>query len=96
MSSTPPILYWEPGTLAVIRSVRRLREQDGVPCAFTMDAGANVHVICPPSSEDAVAAAVGAPPAAPSPLSPGYSAEECRSDPTDDALGCASPSPVCQ
>jgi diphosphomevalonate decarboxylase len=44
----------------VIRSVRQLREQDGVPCAFTMDAGANVHVICPPSSEDAVAAAVGA------------------------------------
>ena len=38
----------------------------------------------------------GAPPAAPSPLSPGYSAEECRGDPTDDALGCASPSPVCQ
>ncbi|NRA94741.1 MAG: diphosphomevalonate decarboxylase [Planctomycetes bacterium] len=60
MSSTPPILYWEPGTLAVIRSVRRLREQDGVPCAFTMDAGANVHVICPPSSEDAVAAAISA------------------------------------
>ena len=38
----------------------------------------------------------GAPPAAPSPVSPGYSAEECRGDPTDDALGCVSPSPVCQ
>lgn len=58
MSSTPPILYWEPGTLEVIHRVRQLRTRDGVPCAFTMDAGANVHVICPPTSEDAVAAAV--------------------------------------
>lgn len=59
MSSTPPIIYWEPGTLEVLRRVRRLREQDSIPCAFTMDAGANVHVICPPASEDVVAASLG-------------------------------------
>ena len=38
----------------------------------------------------------GAAPAAPSPLSPGYSAEECAADPTKDGLGCELPSPVCQ
>ena len=37
----------------------------------------------------------GAPPAAPSPASPGYTAEECGADDTDDELGCESPSPVC-
>ena len=37
----------------------------------------------------------GAAPAAPTPLSPGYSAAECDSDPTVDGLGCERPSPVC-
>ena len=37
----------------------------------------------------------GAAPAEPSPLSPGYSAEECGGDPTDDGIGCDQPSPVC-
>ncbi|MAG57874.1 MAG: diphosphomevalonate decarboxylase [Planctomycetes bacterium] len=55
MSSRPPILYWSAGTLDVLHRVQTLRA-DGVPCAFTMDAGANVHVICPPASEDQVAA----------------------------------------
>ncbi len=54
MSSKPPIFYWAPGTLTVLEAVRRLRAE-GVPAASTMDAGANVHVICPPASEDAVA-----------------------------------------
>jgi len=37
----------------------------------------------------------GAAPASPSPLSPGYSSEECAADPTDDGIGCDRPSPVC-
>ena len=37
----------------------------------------------------------GAAPAAPSPLSPGYSREECGVDDTDDGIGCDRPSPVC-
>lgn len=53
MSSKPPIFYWAPGTLTVLEAVRRLRAE-GVPAASTMDAGANVHVICPPESEEAV------------------------------------------
>ena len=37
----------------------------------------------------------GAAPAEPSPLSPGYSSEECAGDPTDDGIGCDRSSPVC-
>lgn len=46
MSSRPAIFYWRPATLTVLAAVRRLREE-GLPAWATMDAGANVHVICP-------------------------------------------------
>lgn len=61
MSSRPPIFYWQPGTLAVLAAVRELR-RDGIAAYSTMDAGANVHVICPPESEAAVAARLEAMP----------------------------------
>ncbi len=54
MSSHPPVFYWSPGTVAVLRAVRELR-QEGLAAWATMDAGANVHVICDPDSEDEVA-----------------------------------------
>lgn len=53
MSSSPPIFYWSPGSVAVLRAVRELR-QEGLEAWATMDAGANVHVICDPDSEDDV------------------------------------------
>jgi diphosphomevalonate decarboxylase len=54
MSSRPPIFYWSPGTVAVLRAVRELR-QEGLAAWATMDAGANIHVLCDPDSEDQVA-----------------------------------------
>ena len=57
MSSRPPIFYWNPGTLEVIHRVRALRAE-GVSAAFTMDAGANVHVICESSSKRDVVSAL--------------------------------------
>jgi diphosphomevalonate decarboxylase len=54
MSSRPPIFYWAPGTVAVLRMVRELR-QEGLAAWATMDAGANVHVICDADSEEDVA-----------------------------------------
>jgi diphosphomevalonate decarboxylase len=54
MSSNPPIFYWSPGTVAVLRAVRELR-QEGLSAWATLDAGANVHVICDADSEDEVA-----------------------------------------
>ncbi|HEY8021518.1 MAG TPA: diphosphomevalonate decarboxylase [Thermoanaerobaculia bacterium] len=55
MSSRPPIFYWSPGTVGVLRAVRELR-QEGLAAYATMDAGANVHVICEPEVADDVAA----------------------------------------
>ncbi len=54
MSSHPPVFYWSPGTVAVLRAVRELR-QEGLAAWATMDAGANVHVLCDSDSEDEVA-----------------------------------------
>ncbi len=58
MSSRPAIFYWKPGTLAVLEQVRELR-RCGVEAYATMDAGANVHVICEPAAEDAAADRLG-------------------------------------
>jgi diphosphomevalonate decarboxylase len=59
MTSEPPIFYWRPATLAVLARVRALREA-GIVAFSTMDAGANVHVICLPEAEPRVAAALEA------------------------------------
>lgn len=59
MSSQPPIFYWSPATLAVLEVVRAMR-RDGLAAYATMDAGANVHVICPPDDEPAIAARLDA------------------------------------
>jgi diphosphomevalonate decarboxylase len=53
MTSDPAIFYWQPATLTVLAAVRDLR-RDGVAAWSTMDAGANVHIICEPHSEAAV------------------------------------------
>jgi diphosphomevalonate decarboxylase len=45
MTSTPPLFYWLPTTIAIIRAVQSWRE-GGIPVFFTVDAGPNVHVIC--------------------------------------------------
>lgn len=46
MTSNPALYYWRGGTVEVMNAVRTWRKQ-GFPCAFTIDAGPNVHVICP-------------------------------------------------
>jgi diphosphomevalonate decarboxylase len=61
MSSRPAIFYWTPATLAVLAAVRRLR-LEGISAWATLDAGPNVHVICDPGGEEAVAAALAAVP----------------------------------
>lgn len=45
LTSLPPIWYWEPETLSVIKDVYTLRER-GLEAYFTIDAGPNVHLIC--------------------------------------------------
>ena len=53
MSSRPPVFYWRPATLTVLELVRAMRE-NGVDVCATMDAGANVHLICTPEAESTV------------------------------------------
>jgi len=44
MTSSPPLFYWLPATLAVLQAVREARRGGLAVCA-TLDAGPNVHVI---------------------------------------------------
>lgn len=46
MTSMPALHYWKPASLQVMVSVRQWR-WDGLPVGYTVDAGANVHVLCP-------------------------------------------------
>ena len=55
MTSSPPLYYWEPPSLAIMKFVQAWRK-DGLPCCFTLDAGANVHVICPAEAAAEVSA----------------------------------------
>ncbi len=48
MTSRPSLIYWLPGTLAVMHAVRAWRHE-GIPAYFTIDAGPNVHVITLPA-----------------------------------------------
>ena len=45
MTSNPPIYYWNGTTMEIIRNIVEWREE-GLESYFTIDAGANVHVIC--------------------------------------------------
>ncbi|WP_376790564.1 diphosphomevalonate decarboxylase [Thermoflexus sp.] len=58
MTSRPPLFYWEPATITVLQAVRRWREE-GLPVAFTLDAGPNVHVLCPGEVAHEVAQRLG-------------------------------------
>lgn len=46
MTQKPPIFYWQPTTLAVMQAVKDWRAH-GLPVFYTIDAGPNVHVLCP-------------------------------------------------
>jgi diphosphomevalonate decarboxylase len=48
MTSSPPLYYWEPTSIEVMQAVMEWRTK-GIPACFTLDAGANVHVLCPAS-----------------------------------------------
>jgi diphosphomevalonate decarboxylase len=55
MTSTPPLMYWQGASLAVMHAVRDWR-QAGLPIFYTLDAGPNVHCICPAQSAAEVCA----------------------------------------
>lgn len=53
MTSLPSVLYWSPETVRILHAVRALREEK-LPAYFTIDAGANVHVLCEGPHADSV------------------------------------------
>jgi diphosphomevalonate decarboxylase len=54
MTSNPALFYWQPTTLTVMRTVREWRAA-GMAVAYTIDAGPNVHVLCPQEQAASVA-----------------------------------------
>ena len=74
MTSTPGLFYWKPASITVMEAVRKWRKS-GIPICYTVDAGPNVHVICPreqagdverslrelPGVQDVMVAGVGGP-----------------------------------
>jgi diphosphomevalonate decarboxylase len=74
MTSTPGLFYWKPASITVMKAVRKWRKS-GIPICYTVDAGPNVHVICPreqagdverslrelPGVQDVMVAGVGGP-----------------------------------
>lgn len=45
MSSDPYFILFKPNTLSIVNEVWRFRKEEGVELYFTLDAGANVHLI---------------------------------------------------
>ena len=74
MTSMPGLFYWKPASITVMKAVRKWRKS-GIPVCYTVDAGPNVHVICPreqaegverrvrelPDVQDVLVAGVGGP-----------------------------------
>lgn len=54
MTSSPSFILMQPDTLAIIQKVRAFRKQNNVSVAFTLDAGANVHLLYPKAESDRV------------------------------------------
>lgn len=53
MTSQPSLLYWQPETVAILQAVRAWRAE-GLGAYVTIDAGANVHVMCQGADADAI------------------------------------------
>ena len=53
MMSDPAFILMKTGTLAVINKIWDFRRETGLPLFFTLDAGANVHLLFPANSKEA-------------------------------------------
>ncbi|UYN89005.1 MAG: diphosphomevalonate decarboxylase [Anaerolineales bacterium] len=58
MTSSPPLLYWQPASLAVMHAVIAWRAE-GLQAGYTLDAGPNVHVLSAATDAAEVAARLG-------------------------------------
>lgn len=54
MSSSPYFILMKPGTLEIINRIWTYRKETGTPVCFTLDAGANVHLLYPEENKEVV------------------------------------------
>lgn len=54
MSSRPYFILMKPNTLEMINRIWKFRQDSGLPVCFTLDAGANVHVLYPEENKHKV------------------------------------------
>jgi diphosphomevalonate decarboxylase len=54
MTSLPYFILMKPNTLEIIHKIWNYRNQTNIPICFTLDAGANVHVLYPENGRAAV------------------------------------------
>tara|TARA_R100000935_G_scaffold55087_1_gene84713 strand:+ start:62 stop:1153 length:1092 start_codon:yes stop_codon:yes gene_type:complete len=54
MSSNPYFILMKPNTLEIINKIWKFRETTGLPVCFTLDAGANVHVLYPNKNKEVI------------------------------------------
>ena len=54
MTSMPYFILMKPNTLEIINKIWKFRQQTKIPVCFTLDAGANVHVLYPENSVNEV------------------------------------------
>ena len=47
MTSMPYFILMKPNTLEIINRIWKFRNENNIPVCFTLDAGANVHVLYP-------------------------------------------------
>ncbi len=54
MTSLPYFILMKPNTLQIINKIWQFRKETGLPICFTLDAGANVHVLYPSKEEEKI------------------------------------------
>ncbi|OIO12917.1 diphosphomevalonate decarboxylase [Candidatus Gottesmanbacteria bacterium CG11_big_fil_rev_8_21_14_0_20_37_11] len=45
LTSNPPLIYWQPGTINIIKLVKKMRTE-GLEVYFSLNTGQDVHIIC--------------------------------------------------
>jgi diphosphomevalonate decarboxylase len=54
MTSIPYFILMKPNTLEIINAIWKFRNETKIPVCFTLDAGANVHILYPENSKEKV------------------------------------------
>jgi diphosphomevalonate decarboxylase len=54
MTSHPYFILMKPNTLSIIEGIWKFRKEHNMAVCFTLDAGANVHMLYPKKNQEAV------------------------------------------